>query len=130
MNNLKLDKPIPILREQFLQFLKQNKITEFSIKNVNTWYQFNRLENKKVFSKKSAHTIVYKQIIDILLKENRIIRISRGIYEVIKYDLITKEMKQQQKEKDLAAEIWREKSSKGFNPDNVFSNDLLKKLKN
>jgi hypothetical protein len=81
----------------------------------------------KSYNKTAAYAALHKQVLGLLLKEGRIIRKSRGIYEINKPKPI---IQTQQSEADLIAEEkWKRLSSSGFNPDSLLTKDTLGRIK-
>lgn len=125
-----LSKPIPILREEFLQFLNDNKIKQFSTKNVMEWYKFRMTKLSKKYNIQSAYPAIHKQVIYKLLFENKITRISRGLYEVNKVPEVKPVYITKDKElSKIAEDKWARLSRPGFNPDSLLDTEVIERIK-
>ena len=128
----KLSKPIPVLRYEFIEFLKQQKITKFSTKNLMEWYEWRMIKLKKKFNKQAAYPAIHKQVIYTLLHENKISRLSRGIYEIVIEPKVKQSKQQKQTTTNLdaiAEEKWAKLSGKSFDPDILLDKDTLGRIK-
>lgn len=131
MKGFKLDKPRPVLREEFLEFLHSQQITQFSTTNLMEWYRFRMFNLNRVYNEKAAYPAVHRQVIRLLIIEHKIKRKSRGIYEVIKSKKETEQINTVSQNKDLseiAEEKWSRLSGKGFNPDSLLDKDTIGRI--